>query len=68
MRQLMSFPAVGLARLGDRPVQAVTEDDVEAFVRHLGTLGRAASTRNHYAETRWAARSEASGEPGRPPC
>ena len=61
VRQLMSFPAVCLARLGDRPVQAVTEDDVEAFVRYLGTLGRAASTRNHYVQliramSRWAVR------------
>jgi integrase len=35
-------------RLGRRPVSAVTEQDLEAFIRHLGALGRTAATRNHY--------------------
>ena len=37
----------------------LTEDDLEAFVKHLTTHGRASSTRNHYVQliramSRWA--------------
>ncbi len=60
-RQLVSFRIVDDTRLGDKPVQVITEDDLEAFVKHLVTLGRAASTRNHYVQlikamSRWAVR------------
>jgi hypothetical protein len=60
-RQLVSFRVVDDTRLGDRPVQVITEDDLEAFIKHLVTLGRAASTRNHYVQlikamSRWAVR------------
>jgi integrase len=59
--QLISFRVVDDKRLGDQPVQVVTEDDLEAFIKHLVTLGRAASTRNHYVQlikamSRWAVR------------
>lgn len=45
--------------LAEKPVQRVTEDDLEAFIKHLITLGRASSTRNHYVQliramSRWA--------------
>jgi hypothetical protein len=30
-------------------VRLVTEDDLEAFIKHLTRQGRASSTRNHYA-------------------
>jgi integrase len=48
-------------RLGDLPIAAITEDELEAFHKSLVTGGRAASTRNHYvhqikAAFRWAAR------------
>ncbi len=48
-------------RLGNWPVAAITEDELEAFHASLVTAGRAASTRNHYvhvikAAFRWAAR------------
>ncbi len=61
VKQLVSFQALENCRLGDKPIQAVTEDDLEAFVKHLVTLGRAASTRNHYVQliramSRWATR------------
>ena len=35
-------------RLGAKPVEAITEEDLEAFLRHLEALGRAAATHNHY--------------------
>jgi integrase len=61
VKQLAAFRVLDQGRLGDKPVHAVTEDDVEAFVRHLGSLGRAASTRNHYVQliramSRWSVR------------
>jgi integrase len=61
IKQLISFRLMDDCRLGEKPVQAVTEDDVEAFVRHLVTLGRASSTRNHYVQliramSKWAVR------------
>jgi integrase len=59
--QLVSFRVIDNCRLGDKPVQAVTEDDMEAFVKYLVALGRASSTRNHYVQlirvmSRWAVR------------
>jgi integrase len=53
--------AAGGRRLGDMPIAAITEDELEAFHSSLVTAGRAASTRNHYvhlikAAFRWAAR------------
>ena len=48
-------------RLGDWPLGAITEDELEAYYASLVARGRAASTRNHYvhlikAAFRWAAR------------
>jgi integrase len=48
-------------RLGDIPLAAVTEDELEAFFAALIAAGRAANTRNHYvrlikAAFRWAAK------------
>lgn len=61
VKQLAAFPVLDQGRLGDKPVHTVTEDDVEAFIRHLVSLGRAASTRNHYVQliramSRWSVR------------
>src|SRR5262249_5124552 len=61
IRQLVSFNVIDNCLLGEKPIQSVTEDDVEAFVKHLVALGRAASTRNHYVQliramSRWAVR------------
>jgi hypothetical protein len=46
----------------------VTEDDLEAFIKHLASLGRAASTRNHYVQlikamSKWAVRKGYRGTP-----
>jgi hypothetical protein len=41
-------PWPGAERLGARPASAVTEQELEAFIRHLETLGRRTATRNHY--------------------
>ena len=35
---------------GEKPIGAVTEDDIEAFLTHLREQGRAASTRNQYLQ------------------
>jgi integrase len=48
-------------RLGDWPLAAITEDELEAFHASLVAARRAASTRNHYvhlikAAFRWVAR------------
>jgi integrase len=48
-------------RLGDVPLAAITEDELEAFYASLLAAGLAASTRNHYVQLlkatfRWAAR------------
>jgi integrase len=45
--------------LGDKPLGAITEDDIEAFFDHLQRQGTAASTRNKYVQLvtamfRWA--------------
>jgi integrase len=45
--------------LGDKPIGAITDDDLEAMVQALRTKGRATSTRNQYVQLlkksfRWA--------------
>lgn len=57
--QLSAFTLSDGARLGSKPLGAITEDDFEAFYGHLRTIGRAASTRNQYVQLlktscRWA--------------
>jgi hypothetical protein len=57
--QLAAFSLSDGSRLGDKPLAAITEDDLEAFVTDLRAKGRAASTRNQYvqllkASCRWA--------------
>jgi integrase len=63
LRQLMAFPIRwnNATRLGEKPLGAIVEDDLEAFLRHLLSLGRAVSTRNHYVQlmramSRWSVR------------
>lgn len=61
IEQLVAFPIVDGLQLGQKSVWSVTEDDLEAFIKHLTTLGRASSTRNHYVQliramSRWAVR------------
>ncbi len=51
-------PTGGCA-LGDKPIRAITEDDIEVFFEHLTAEGRAASTHNKYVQVtralfRWA--------------
>jgi integrase len=50
INQLLAFPVIDDCRLKDKSVRLVTEDDLEAFIKHLASLGRAASTRNHYVQ------------------
>lgn len=57
--QLAAFRLTDGSRLGDKPLCAVTEDDLEVFLSNLRAKGRAASTRNQYvqllkASCRWA--------------
>jgi len=57
--QIAAFTLTDGSRLGDKPLGAVTEDDLEAFMAGLRSKGYAASTRNHYvqllqASCRWA--------------
>jgi len=59
VNRLGSFQTIDGRLLGENAVQQVTEDDLEAFIKHLTTLGRASSTRNHYVQliramSRWA--------------
>jgi integrase len=59
VKRLGSFQTIEGRPLGEKPVQRVTEDDLEAFIKHLTTQGRACSTRNHYVQliramSRWA--------------
>lgn len=49
------------SRLGDKALNAITEDDLEVFMAYLRAEGRAASTRNQYVQLlktafRWAAK------------
>ena len=46
--KVADHPAADGRRLGDWPIAAITEDELEAFHASLVAAGRAASTRNHY--------------------
>jgi hypothetical protein len=50
VKRLGSFQTIEGRPLGEKAVQRVTEDDLEAFIKHLTTQGRASSTRNHYVQ------------------
>ena len=68
INQLLAFPVIDDCRLGDKSVRLLTEDDLEAFIKHLASLGRAASTRNHdvqliKAMSKWAVRKGYRGTP-----
>jgi len=68
INQLLAFPVIDDCRLRDKSVRLVTEDDLEAFIKHLESLGRAASTRNHYVQlikamSKWAVRKGDRGTP-----
>jgi hypothetical protein len=59
VRRLAAFQTLDGRPLGERPIQKVTEDDLEGFIKHLQMLRRASSTRNHYVQlirvmSRWA--------------
>jgi integrase len=59
VKRLGSFQTMEGRPLGEKPAQRVTEDDLEAFIKHLTTQGRAPSTPNHYVQliramSRWA--------------
>ena len=47
--QIRAFSING-TRFGDRAIQAITEDDIEAFMEQRRRAGRAASTRNQYLQ------------------
>jgi integrase len=51
LRQVAAFPVSwpGATRLGEKPLSAVTEDDIEAFIRHVAAT-RTTATRNHYVQ------------------
>ena len=58
LAQLVAFTANNV-RLGDKPLTAITEDDLEAFLAKARSDEKAASTRNKYIQTtkalfRWA--------------
>ena len=60
LSRLTAF-ALGAGTLGDKPLRAITEDDVEAFFAQLRRESRAASTINKYVQLvralfRWAVR------------
>jgi len=51
MGQIIAFvPQGSTGTFGDKPIGAVTEDDLEAFLTQLRAKGRAASTRNQYLQ------------------
>jgi integrase len=63
LRQVAAFAPLGTGteRLGAKSIEALTEEDLEAFLRHLRTLGRTTATLNHYVGLfrtvdRWLAR------------
>lgn len=63
LRKLTAFTLLGSGTLGDKPLGAITEDDIEAFFTHLRQQGRAASTANKYVQLcralfRWAVRKK----------
>ncbi len=49
--KVMAFPVTwpGATRLGQKPLAAVTEEDLEKFIGHVASV-RSASTRNHYVQ------------------
>jgi integrase len=47
VRRIMRFP-VGAITLGDKPVNTVTESELEAFVQSLARAGRSVATQNHF--------------------
>jgi integrase len=51
IKKIMAFPATvpGEGTLGQKPLDTVLEDDLEAFVRHIAS-SRTISTRNHYVQ------------------
>ena len=62
LRRVMAFPVCwpGATTLGEKPLAAVTEDDIEAFIRHVAAT-RTTATRNHYVQllrtvSTWAVR------------
>jgi integrase len=61
LNRLREHRIVDGRRLGDLPLTAITEDELEAFYASLHAASLAASTRNHYVQLlkamfRWAAR------------
>jgi integrase len=59
--RLREHITAGRRRLGDLPLNTITEDELEAFHGSLVAADRAASTRNHYVQVlkaafRWAAK------------
>jgi integrase len=59
MTQELAAFELDVVRLGDKPLAAVSGDDLELFMQNLRQKGRAASTRNHYVQLitsmfRWA--------------
>ena len=62
LRQVMAFPVSwpGATTLGEKPLAAVTEDDIEAFIRRVAAT-RTTATRTHYVQllrtvSTWAVR------------
>ena len=51
LKWITAFALPGGGRLGEKPIGAVTEDDIETCLHDLRSRGRAASTRNHYLQT-----------------
>ena len=49
LTHIADFPTPN-GRFGDKPIGAITEDDIEAFMNALRQNGRAASTRNQYLQ------------------
>jgi integrase len=45
LKRVVAFNA-----LGDKPIDTITTDDLEAFFQHLKAAGRAGSTYNHYRQ------------------
>lgn len=60
LRRIMAFPVTwpGARRLGEKPLSAITEDDIESVIRQVSAT-RSATTVNHYVQMvralcRWA--------------
>jgi len=50
LRCVAEFVGPDGQRLGDKPIGAITEDDIEAYLSTVRAQGRSASTRNHYLQ------------------